>query len=77
VVTTPGISWRHFDGIGVPLGPGATMVERFTPSADGSRLDYELTVIDPATFTRPMVLKRFWIWLPEITLSSYECTNER
>ena len=77
VVTTTGVSWRHFDGVGVPLGSGATMVERFTPNAEGSRLDYELTVTDPATFTRPVVLKKYWIWLPEITLSSYECTNER
>ena len=77
VVTTTGVSWRHFDQGGVPLGAGATMVERFTPSPDGSRLDYELTVTDPVTFTRPVVSKKNWIWLPEITLSKYECTNER
>lgn len=52
VVTTTGVSWRHFDQVGVPLGTAATIVERFTPTPDGSRLDYEMTVTDPATFTK-------------------------
>jgi hypothetical protein len=77
VVTTTGVSWRYLNQAGVPLGPGAEIMERFTPSTDGSRLDYELTVTDPRTFTRPVVLKKNWIWLPEITLSKYECANGR
>jgi hypothetical protein len=77
VVTTTNASWRHFNTVGIPLGAGAVMLERFTPSADGSRLDYELTVTEPSTFTKPVTLKKHWIWLPEITLSPYECTNGR
>ena len=50
------------------------IVERFTPSVDGSRLDYEMTVTDPATFTRPVVLSQHWLWLPSVTLLPYECT---
>ena len=46
---------------------------RLRPSADGSRLDYEMTVTDPATFTRPVVLRQHWLWLPSVTLLPYEC----
>ena len=77
VVTTRGASWRHFDAVGIPLSAAAEMVERFAPSSDGSRLDYQLTVTDPGTFTKPVVLNKHWIWLPEIQISPYACTNER
>jgi hypothetical protein len=77
VVTTTGSTWRHFNTVGVPLSASASMVERFTPSADGSRLDYELTITDPTTFTKPVTLKKYWIWLPDTVLSPYECTNGR
>ena len=36
--------------------------------------DYEMTVTDPATFTRPVVLSQYWLWLPGVTLLPYECT---
>jgi hypothetical protein len=33
-----------------------------------------MTVTDPATFTRPVVLRQYWLWLPSVTLLPYECT---
>lgn len=74
VVTTKGISWTHFDQFGVPLSERTEIVELFTPSADGSRLDYRMTVTDPLTFTEPVVLQKFWIWLPEAEVRPYKCT---
>lgn len=74
VVTTTRISWPYFSQLGIRQSPAVELVERFTPSADGSRLDYELTVTDPATFTRPVVLRQHWLWLPSVTLLPYECT---
>ena len=56
VVTTTRIDWRYLDPSGVPLGPSATIVERFTPTPDGTRLSYSMTVTDPATFTQPVEL---------------------
>ena len=73
VVTTTHSSWGHFDSVGIPLSAAATMVERFTPQADGSRLDYTLTVTDAATFTAPVELKKSWIWRPEVSLGAFEC----
>jgi uncharacterized protein DUF6152 len=74
VVKTTRISWPFFSQLGIRQSPAVEIVERFTPSADGSRLDYEMTVTDPATFTRPVVLTQHWLWLPSVTLLPYECT---
>jgi hypothetical protein len=74
VVTTTRINWPFFSQLGIRQSPDVEIVERFTPTADGSRLDYEMTVTDPATFTRPVVLRQYWLWLPSVTLLPYECT---
>ncbi|HET7609703.1 MAG TPA: DUF6152 family protein [Gammaproteobacteria bacterium] len=74
VVTTTRISWPFFSQLGIRQSPAVRIVERFTPWDDGSRLDYEMTVTDPATFTRPVVLTQHWLWLPSVTLLPYECT---
>jgi hypothetical protein len=74
VVTTTKASWGHFDSVGIPLSAAAVIVERFTPSEDGARLDYSLTVTDAATFTAPVEMKKFWIWRPEVKVERYACT---
>ena len=55
------------------MSADAVLEERFTPSADGSRLDYVLRVTDAATFTAPVELTKSWIWRPEVTRGVYEC----
>jgi hypothetical protein len=72
-VTTTRISWPYFSQLGIPQTEDARIFERFTPSADGSRLDYTMTVTDPAVFTEPVTLGIYWIWVPEIELLSYDC----
>ena len=73
-MTTTRISWPFFSQLGIRQSPDVAIVERFTPTGDGSRLDYEMTVTDPKTFTRPVVLRQHWLWLPSVTLLPYECT---
>lgn len=73
VVTTAKIDWPYFSQLGIPQSPNVTIVERFTPTDDGSRLDYEMTVTDPVNFTRPVVLGQHWLWLPSVRLLPYEC----
>jgi hypothetical protein len=74
IVTTTKSSWGHFDSVGIPLSEAAVIVERFTPSDDGAKLDYSMTVTDAATFTAPVEMKKFWIWRPEIKLERYACS---
>jgi hypothetical protein len=73
VVTTTDVTYRHFNGTGIPLGPAAQFEERFTLSADGSRLDYVMTVTDSATFLRPVTLRKAWEYRPGEALKPYEC----
>jgi hypothetical protein len=74
VITTTRVSWPYFSQVGIPQSEDVRIVERFTPAEDGSRLDYEATVTDPATFTRPVVLRTYWIWIPQGRLLPYDCT---
>lgn len=73
VVTTADIGYPWFNGTGIPLGPNATTEERFEQSADGSRLNYTMTVTDLATFTAPVTLRKAWEWRPGEQVRPYEC----
>ena len=73
VVTTTRVDWHLSDEAGTPQSPGARLVERFTPTADGSRLDYELTAYDPANLTGPSVRTAHWMWVPGLEVLPYEC----
>ncbi len=73
VVTTTGISWPFIDPNGVPQSRSSTLVERFTPAPDGTRLQYTLTITDPETFTTPVVLKRAWVSRPGERVNKYNC----
>ena len=72
MVTTTKISWPWFDQAGIPQSQQSVLVERFTPTADGSRLDYTVTVTDPVNFTQPVTLTRYWLDLRE-TVTPYNC----
>ena len=63
VVTTTRIDWPYFDGIGTPQSEAIELAERFTVSADQTRLDYRLTVTDEPTFSEPAVYERYWVAL--------------
>ena len=73
VVRTTRSDWPWFDVVGIPQSLDSEMVERFTLSEDGSRLDYSLTVTDPANFTEPVTVSKFWVWYPEMTVESFQC----
>lgn len=73
VVETTHINWPWFDQTGIPQSEDVHVLERFTPSADGRRLDYAATVTDPVIFTEPVVLERIWIYVPGEAVEPYNC----
>ena len=77
VVTTSRIAWRYVDPSGVPQSSSSRIVERFTPSSDGTRLDYTMTITDPQTFTGPVELKRSWVWRVGETVKPYNCVRDK
>jgi len=77
VVTTTRISWPFFSQLGIKQSPAVQIVERFTPTPDGTRLSYTMTITDPATFTAPLELKRSWVWRPGETVKPYNCVERK
>jgi len=51
------------------------LLERFAINAAEDRLDYTLTVTDPATFAEPVAFARCWAWWPEIRREPYKCRD--
>ena len=74
VVTTARIDWPFFDDVGTPQSADIETVERFSVSADAHRLNYTITATDPATFTEPVTLDGYWVWVPGQEIKLYNCT---
>jgi hypothetical protein len=72
VVETGSVGAPHLRP-GVPLGPDASFVERFTPSADGKRLHYTIVMTDRYSLTQPVEQKRSWVAIDEQVLP-FNCT---
>lgn len=73
VVETDHIAEGYFDHMGARQSDQISIVERFIPNADYSRLDYELTVNDPVYFSEAFTLSRYFVWYPEMSVHAYEC----
>jgi hypothetical protein len=74
VVETTQLNEPYLNNTGVPMGPAARLVERFSPSADGSRLSYTLVITDPDSLTSPVEGKRSWVWRPGEKVMPFNCT---
>ena len=72
IVTTSRVNWPYFDTMGTPQSDAVTYEERFWLSEDPGRLDYRLTIEDPATFTETAHYERYWLALGE-ELQRYDC----
>ena len=76
VVDTSRINWPYFDRTGAPQTENVAINERFTVVEGGDRLDYLMTVDEPATLVEPFVLEGFFVWKPGEVVNPYECTLE-
>lgn len=76
VVTTTNIDWPYsFGQVGIPQSEAVEFIERFTVADDGSGLEYQITAIDPATYTEPLTLSKPYLWVPGLEILPYECTD--
>lgn len=73
IVETSEMNWGHFNTMGIPLSSDVTVLERFILTDDNKRLDYEMTVVDPVTFTEPVELSKYWLAIPGASVQPYEC----
>ncbi len=72
IVETARIDWPYLDRTGTPQSQAVEVVERFMLSEDQSRLDFHMTITDPATFTEPATYEKYWLALGE-TVLPYDC----
>jgi hypothetical protein len=72
VVETTRIGNPYFDTSGTPQSESIAILERFTLSPDQSRLDFHMTITDPATFTEPATFARYYLALGQ-SLGTFEC----
>lgn len=72
VVTTTNLNSPNFM-FEISASEQSALVERFTPSTDGARLDYQIVVTDPVTFTEPVRMEKFWIYVPSQAFDPYNC----
>jgi len=75
VVETDHLIEGYFDHMGARQSDQISIVERFMPNADYSRMDYSMTVTDPVNFTEPFTLTRYFVWFPEMYVHDYECLD--
>lgn len=73
LVRTTQMNWGWFNQLGIPLNDDAVVNERFILAADGSRLDYEMKVSAPSTFTKPVTLTKFWLYVPGVEVKPFDC----
>lgn len=75
VVETTQVDWPWFN-FGIPQSAAVRFVERFTPSADGSRLEYALTSTDPEMLAKPLEQKSEWVWHPKEKIMAFNCVSD-
>lgn len=76
VVTTTRSSWPYVDMTGVLNNEDAIYVERFSPSADGKRLDYSMTITSPEIFSEPVAVEKYWYRIDGAEVKPYGCIEE-
>jgi hypothetical protein len=76
VVKTTLVNWPYFDAIGTPQSDTVEITERFAVSEDQSRLNFEMTVVDPATFKAPAAIRIQWAPFAG-SIQRYDCQAER
>jgi hypothetical protein len=73
-IFTTYINYPYFDDLGTPQSAAVTVLERYTPSGGGERLDWVVTVTDEATFTQPVVRRGFMAYEAGESIKAYNCT---
>jgi hypothetical protein len=81
IITTTHIDWPYFQlyGLeGVPQSRAMRIVERFTPSGDGTTVTYDISATDPATFTETVTYEGYvtFRWDPSLEFLPYDCIEE-
>jgi len=73
VVETTGLAANILTTDGVPHSDQLRVLERYFLTDGGDRLELELTLLDAAMFSGPVVLTKAWLRTPEETILAEPC----
>ena len=76
VIETTGIGYRYYNDAGVPLTRNAVVTERYSISADGRRMEWTATTVDPTIFAGSASIAGWAVWAPAIAIRPFECVVE-
>ena len=75
IVETDGVTWPYLDHAGAPLSERARFTEKFTPTIDGTRLQYVIVIEDQTYLTQPLTMRREWLARPNEKVVPYDCAK--
>jgi hypothetical protein len=77
VVETSGIDYHSYGDLGPAQSKESRVVERFKLSADGLRLDYDITVTDPVMLAEPWAWGGSFIYRQGAEIRPWSCGADR
>lgn len=73
IIETTGIDYHSYGDLGPAQSDRSHVIERFTLSADGLELDYEITITDPVMLAEPWVWGGAFIFREDAELKPWNC----
>lgn len=67
------IDYPYFDDLGTPQSESVTVFERYVPNETYTRLDWEVSVTDAATFTMPVAQEGYMTFEPGERIKPFTC----
>jgi hypothetical protein len=77
VIETSGIDYHSYGDLGPAQSNRAHVVERLKLSADGLKIDYEITVTDPVMLAQPWAWGGSFIYREGAEIKAWSCGAER
>jgi hypothetical protein len=77
VIETSGIDYHSYGDLGPAQSKESHVVERFKLSADGTKLDYEITVTDPVMLAEPWLWGGSFIYRQGAEIKPWSCGADR
>lgn len=73
IIETTRIDYHSYGDLGPAQSDESRVVERFTLSEDGTRLDYEITITDPVMLAEPWQWGGAFVYREDAELRSWNC----
>jgi len=77
IIETSGIDYHSYGDLGPAQSKQSHVVERFKLSADGLKLDYDVTVTDPVMLAAPWAWGGSFIYRAEAEIRPWNCGADR